>query len=134
MTVVIDSSALVAYLLEESKFEKIRDLLAAGVESPALLVMEASNAVLEASRSKRIGRESADKAIGVMLNLLESNVKVHEERDLVQSAFKIAADHGLTAYDSVYLALAKKLHGSLASRDRKQVEAAKAIGIEVAST
>jgi predicted nucleic acid-binding protein len=134
VTVVIDSSALVAYLLEESKFEKIRDLLAAGVESPALLVMEASNAVLEVSRSKRIGRESADKAIGVMLNLLESNVKVHEERDLVQSAFRIAADHGLTAYDSVYLALAKKLHGSLASRDRKQVETAKALGIEVAST
>jgi predicted nucleic acid-binding protein len=134
VTVVIDSSALVAYLLEESKFEKIRDLLAAGVESPALLVMEASNAVLEASRGKRIGREAADKAIGVMLNLLESNVKVHEERDLVQSAFRIAADHGLTAYDSVYLALAKKLHGSLASRHRKQVEAAKALGIEVAPT
>ena len=134
MTVIIDSSALVAYLLEVSKFEKIRDLIAAGVESPALLVMEASNAVLEASRSKRIGRESADKAIGVMLNLLESNVKVHEEGDLVQSAFRIAADHGLTTYDSVYLALAKKLHGSLASRDRNQVEAARTLGIEVAPT
>ena len=134
MTVVIDSSALVAYLLEENEFEKIRDLLAAGVESPALLVMEASNAVLEASRSKRIGRENAGKAIGVMLNLLESNVKIHEEGDLVQSAFKIAADHGLTAYDSVYLALANKLHGSLASRDRKQVEAARTLGIEVAPT
>ena len=68
MRVIIDSSALVAYLLEENEFEKIRDLLTAGVESPALLVMEASNAVLEASRSKRIGRENADKAIGVMLN------------------------------------------------------------------
>ena len=134
MTVIIDSSALVAYLLEENEFEKIRDLLAAGVESPALLVMETSNAVLEASRSKRIGRESADKAIGVMLNLLESNIKVHEEGDLVHSAFRIATDHGLTTYDSVYLALAKKLHGKLASRDRKQVEAARTLGIEVAST
>ena len=68
MRVIIDSSALVAYLLEENEFEKIRDLLIVGVESPALLVMEASNAVLEASRSKRIGRENADKAIGVMPN------------------------------------------------------------------
>ena len=134
MTVIIDSSALVAYLLEENGFEKIKMLLTGGVESPALLVMEASNAVLEASRNKRIGRENADKAIGVMLKLLESNIKVHEEWDLVQSALRIAADHGLKAYDSVYLALANKLHGSLASRDRKQMEAAKTLGIEVAST
>jgi len=69
-----------------------------------------------------------------MLNLLESNIKVHEEGDLVQSAFRIAADHGLTIYDSVYLALAKKLHGSLASRDRNQVEAAGTLGIGVAPT
>ena len=74
------------------------------------------------------------KPLGVMLNLLESNVKIHEEGDLVQSAFKIAADHSLTTYDSVYLALANKLHGSLASRDRKQVEAARTLGIEVAPT
>src|SRR5207247_10947887 len=96
-------------------FEKIKDLLTAGVESPALLVMEASNAVLEASRNKRIGREDADKAIGVMLKLLESNIKVHEEWDLVQSALRIDADHGLTAYDSVYLLRANNPNGSLGS-------------------
>jgi predicted nucleic acid-binding protein len=132
VTVIVDSSALVAYLLEESEFEKIRDLLTEGVESPALLVMEASNAVLEAS--KRIGREDADKAVGVLLNLLESNIRLHDEEDLVHSAFQIAADHGLTTYDSVYLALAKKLRGSLASRDKKQVEVARVLGLEIAST
>ena len=133
MTVIIDSSALVAYLLEESGFEKTRDLLSEGVDGPALLVMEASNAVLEASKNKRIGREDANKAIEVMLSLIESNIKIHDEADLVQSAFSMAADHGLTTYDSVYLALAKKLDGSLASRDRKQVEAARTLGIETVS-
>ena len=134
MTVIIDSSALVAYLLEESGFEKTRALLSEGVDGPALLVMEASNAVLEASKNKRIGREDANKAIEVMLSLIESNIKIHDEADLVQSAFSMAADHGLTTYDSVYLALAKKLDGSLASRDRKQVEAARTLGIETVST
>jgi predicted nucleic acid-binding protein len=134
VTVIIDSSALVAYLLEESGFEKTRDLLSEGVDGPALLVMEASNAVLEASKNKRIGREDANKAIEVMLSLIESNIKIHDEADLVQSAFSMAADHGLTTYDSVYLALAKKLDGSLASRDRKQVEAARTLGIETVST
>jgi len=134
VTVIIDSSALVAYLLEESGFEKIRELLSEGVEGPALLVMEASNAILEASKNKRIGREDANKAIEVMLSLIESNIKIHDEADLVQSAFSMAADHGLTTYDSVYLALAKKLDGSLASRDRKQVEAARTLEIETVST
>jgi predicted nucleic acid-binding protein len=134
VTVIIDSSALVAYLLEESGFEKTRDLLSEGVDSPALLVMEASNAVLEASKNKRIGREDANKAIEVMLSLLESNIKIHDEADLVQSAFSMAADHGLTTYDSVYLALAKKLDGSLASRDRRQVEVARTLEIDVVST
>jgi len=134
VTVIIDSSALVAYLLEESDFEKVRDLLAAGVDSPAILAMEVSNAVLEAHKSKRIDREAADKAIRVMIDLLESNIKVHEGADLVRNAFEIAVDHGLTTYDSIYFALAKDQHGSLASRDRKQVEAARALGIEIAKT
>ncbi len=134
MTVIIDSSALVAYLLEESGFEKARDLLAVGVESPTLLVMEASNAILEASKGGRVDRAGADGAIEVMLNLLRSNIRIHDEADLVQDTFRIAADHGLTTYDSVYLALAVKLHGGLASRDKKQMEVAKTLGMKVLST
>ena len=132
MTVIIDASALVAYLLEESGFEKTRDLLAEGVDSPALLLMETTNAVLEASKSKRIDRIDAEKAIEVLLGLRESNIMVHDEADLLRRAFGIAADHGMTLYDSVYLALALKLGGSLASKDRKQIEVAKSLGIEAA--
>jgi predicted nucleic acid-binding protein len=132
--VIIDPSALVAYLLEESGFEKTRDLLAEGVDGPALLLTESSNAVLEASKSKRIDRSDADKAIGVLLGLRGSNIRVHDEADLLESAFAIAADHGLTMYDAVYLALAVKVGGGLASKDRKQIETAKALGIEIVST
>jgi len=134
VTVIIDPSALVAYLLEESGFEKTRDLLAEGVDGPALLLTESSNAVLEASKSKRIDRSDADKAIGVLLDLRGSNIRVHDEADLLESAFAIAADHGLTMYDAVYLALAVKVGGGLASKDRKQIETAKALGIEIVST
>jgi len=134
VTVVIDPSALVAYLLEESGFEKIRDLIAAGVDSPALLVMESSNAILEASKNNRIDREAAGEAIQVMLSLLESNITIHDEADVLENAFDIAADHGLTTYDSIYLALAKKLHGGLASRDRRQIEASKALEIDIVPT
>jgi predicted nucleic acid-binding protein len=134
VTVIIDASALVAYLLEESEFEEIKDLLSGGADSPTLLVMEASNAILEASKDERISREDANKAIEVMLSLIGSNINIHDEAGLVQSAFSIAVDHGLTTYDSVYLSLAKKLDGSLASRDRKQIEAARTLGIEIVPT
>jgi len=134
VTVIIDPSALVAYLLEESGFEKTRDLLAEGVDGPALLLMESSNAVLEASKSKRIERSDAEKAIEVLVSLHESNMEVHDEADLLGSALRIACDHSLTMYDSVYLALALKLGGSLASKDRKQVEIAKKLGVEIAQT
>jgi PIN domain nuclease of toxin-antitoxin system len=60
VTVIIDSSALVAYLLEESGFEKIRDLLSEGVDSPVLLVMEASNAIpMRSLRPARTGVSAA---------------------------------------------------------------------------
>ncbi len=134
MTVIIDASALVAYLLEESGFEKTRDLLAGGVDGPALLPVESTNAILEASKSERINRASAREAVEAMLGLLESNIEIHDEGDVLESAFDIAADHGLTIYDSVYLALAQKLQGSMASRDRRQIEAAKKLGIETVQT
>ena len=132
MTAIVDSSALVAYLLEESGFEGVRDILAAGASSPGFLIAESANAILEASKSRRVDAETATKAIGAMRGLVErSNIKLYPEEDLVEGAFRIALEHDLTVYDSLFLALAQKLEGSLVSRDRKQMEAALRLGIDV---
>lgn len=66
-----------------------------------MVATEASNAVLEASKNKGISRE-ADEAIGMMLNLVGSNIHVRDEAALIRSAFQVAVDHELTTYDSVY--------------------------------
>lgn len=135
MTVIIDSSALVAYLLEESGFEGVRDILAAGASSPGFLVAESANVILEASRSRRVDAETASKAIGAMRGLVEtSNIKLYPEKDLIEDAFRIAATHNLTVYDSLFLTLAQKLEGSLVSKDARQTEAAAKLGIEVLGT
>lgn len=134
MTVIIDTSALVAYLLEEDGFESIRGLLFDQVNSTSLLVKESFNALLEARKIGRIGSEEAEKILEVVLTLLGANIKIHPQEDLMRSAFNIATDHGITIYDSVYLALAKKLDGSLASRDKKQMEVARKVGIGIAPT
>jgi len=71
------------------------------------------------------------KAIEALRSLIQSNIRLHPDEDLVQDAFRIAVDHGLAIYDSVFLALAQKLHGSLISRDQRQTEVARKLGIEV---
>lgn len=131
MTVTIDTSALVAYLLEEDGFERIRELLSEGVVSVPLIVKESCNAVLEARKQRRITREESEKTLQALLALSERNIKLIPQEGLVLDAFKIAAANDLTIYDSIYVALAKKTEGSLASRDKRQIEVAAKIGVNI---
>ena len=43
--------------------------------------------------------------------------------EIVERAFKLAVDNGSTPYDSIYLALAQKLHGGLASMTEGRLRA-----------
>ena len=131
MTVTIDTSTLVAYLLEEDGFEKIKELLSEGVVSVPLLIKESCNAVLEASKQRRITREESEKILQAILVLSQTNIKLVPQENLVTDAFKIATGNDLTIYDSIYIALAKKSEGSLASRDKKQIEVAAKIGVNI---
>lgn len=131
MTATIDSSALVAYLLEEGGSEAIREMLAEGVESAPLIVKESSNAVLEARRQKRLSLPECERALKAILALSETNIKLVPQEDLIPEAFKIAMENDLTIYDSIYIALAKRSGNALASRDRKQIEVAARVGVKV---
>lgn len=131
MTVTIDTSALVAYLLREEGSERIKGLLSDGVESVPLLVNESCNAVLEARKQKRINREESETILQAILALSEANIKIAPQEDFIPDAFKIAAANDLTIYDSVYIALAKKTESSLASRDKKQIEVAAKLGVKI---
>jgi predicted nucleic acid-binding protein len=132
VTVIIDSSALVAFLLKESRFEEVKDMLTRGASSHVQLITESSNAVLQANKDGRVDEEGARNIVETMLELVRSSsITLHAEQELTGEAFRIGVDHNLTIYDSVFLALAQKLHGSLVSRDEKQIEAARKLGIEV---
>ena len=136
MTVIIDASALSAYLLNEEGSEpgsKIRQLLIDGVVATELVFTESSNAILTALRRRRINEEEATTAMEVLLSLYDTNVKVvKQETSLLREAFDEAKRQENNAiYDFIYLALAKRLRGQLASRDPKQIETAKRLGIKI---
>ncbi len=131
MTVTIDTSALVAYLLEEGGSEKIRELLSEGVQSLPLLIKESCNAVLEALRQRRISREESEKILKAILVLSETNIKMLPQENLIADAFKIASENNLTIYDSLYIALAKNPESSLLSMDKRQVAIAEKLGVKI---
>ncbi len=134
MTATLDTSALVAYLLEEEGYERIRDLLFDGVESLPLLVKESCNAVLEAQKQKRINYEESEKILQAIMALSEANIRILPQQDFIRDAFKIAAENDLTIYDSLYIALAMRSKGGLASRDKKQIRVAENLGVKILNT
>ncbi len=131
MTITIDTSALVAYLLEEEGSQKIRELLSEGVQSLPLLIKESCNAVLEARRQKRISREESEKILEAIRTLSEANIKMLPQENFISDAFKIASENNLTIYDSLYIALARNPGSSLASKDKRQIEIAEKLGVKI---
>jgi predicted nucleic acid-binding protein len=132
VTVIIDASVLSAYLLKESDSEKVRKLLLEGTFATELIIAETINAVLTALRRGLKGEEEAIEAIEILLDFVNGNIKLLPmDEDLISETFRIGKENKLTSYDSSYIAVAKKLRGSLVSRDPKQLEVAKKCGVKV---
>lgn len=128
--IVIDASALASYSLREEGSEPIRILLERGAVSIDLVVKESCNAVLLAHRRGLINAEQSRRVLKVLLMLADTNVKMYPQRDLIEDAFRIASENNVTIYDTLYLALAKKLGATLLSKDAKQIEVAKRVGVK----
>ena len=134
MTVIIDASALSAFLLEEDDPKKIRELLIEGVNATELVITESCNALLTALRRRRINQDEANNAMEVLLTFCDTNIKIHaQDPALLREAYEKAKEYDLAMYDTVYIALAKRLGGSLVSRDPRQIEVAKKSGVKVIS-
>jgi len=128
---LIDASALSAYVLKEEGLEKIRDYLLQGAFSTRLVLKETLNAILIAARRGIISNEQAEKCVKALMELLKSNIKIVEQEDVLEEAFQIAMRNNLTIYDAVYIALSRKLKTTLITRDRRQAESARNEGISV---
>ena len=125
---VIDASALAGWLLPDEEGPDLSDIFAeGGAVAPWLLWVELRNILVVVERRGRIERGETD-AILDQVDKLGIRLDTAADSDRVMS---LARQHGLTAYDSVYLELAIRRGELLVSLDRALGAAARVEAVEV---
>lgn len=127
MNVVLDTSyAIEAYL--EASGERLYALRNEEVLAPTLYVDECRNAVLKRIRRGAVSREDGLQALNQVLFFPDS---LHSA--LTDSVMEMAFDHGLSAFDATYVALALERGDAVATLDKQMQRAAEALGLVVFS-
>jgi predicted nucleic acid-binding protein len=132
VTAVIDTSALVAFCLNEDGLDKerVKEHLRKGVVSIDLIRVESANAILVSKRRGITKETVARAALSSMLELTTNNIKMMPQDDeLISDAFEMGKDTTMAIYDLLYLSLARKMSAPLLSKDESQIRAARRLGI-----
>ncbi len=129
--IVVDASALAAFILKEEGWEELARYLRRCV-SVDHVVKEVANAIWRAFYlRKRMSLDEARYALRLLLKLVERSVEIYPEIRYLEKAFAISVEHGITVYDALYIALAKDRNLPLLTLDEKQRCIAKTLGIAV---
>jgi len=128
--IVVDASALAAFVLKEEGWRRLAKYLAHAV-SVDHVVKEAVNAIWRATYLRKlITVNEAYKAYTLLMSLIGRNILVEHELKYIEKALEISLSHGLSLYDSLYIALALEKSLPLLTLDALQRKVAKRIGIE----
>jgi len=129
--IVVDASALSAFILKEPGWEALSKYLTHST-SVDHVVKEVSNAIWKAYKVRNlIGKDIAIKLYKILKSMINTNVILEPEEVFMDKAFEIALETGLTVYDSLYVALALERKLPLLTLDERQGKVAKEMGIEV---
>ena len=131
MPFVLDCSVTMAWVFRDeatNATDRLRDMLGKNrALVPALWPTETANALLAATRRKRIGREEWSR-LRMQLNALPIDVDPVSTARTWGPVLDLAAVHDLTVYDATYLELAMRSGFPLATLDRALRIAAQAEG------
>jgi predicted nucleic acid-binding protein len=120
LSLVLDSSATLAWVYSAETTEAISDVLARVIESgawvPALWRLEIANVLEMGVRKGRTDAAFRDAALAD-LALLPISVDPETDRHAWGATVKLAARHRLTLYDAAYLELARRRSLPLATLD-----------------
>jgi predicted nucleic acid-binding protein len=114
--VVLDASVAIKVFLDEEGSAAARALVASGARfiALALVLAEIANVLLKRLRRGEVTPAFAAAALQRSATLFDELARVES---LVNRAFAIAADHQLSAYDALYVALAEDRNWPLATAD-----------------
>ncbi len=123
-----------AWCFEDQANEHTRSVLEnlakAEAVVPAIWALEVVNALIVAERRKKLTQAAALEFVA-LLDGLAVSTDLRTGAQAFSSAFPLARQHGLSAYDAAYLELAIREGLPLATRDEKLARAARAAGVDL---
>ena len=131
MTIVVDASIAVAWLLPDEGGEAVDGVLdrieTEGAVTPSLFLHEVRNTLLVSERRKRLAMHVADALLVRLAKLPVRDSGCGDDGEV----FRVARLYNLSAYDAAYLALALETGAPLATADRRLAVAAHAAGVSL---
>ena len=119
---VVDASVVIKWFVPEPHAEAARALLRAGLSllAPDLIRAEVGNVLWKRWRRGELDAAEVDAALA---DFRRFPLEVHSAEPLLESAWAIARETGLTVYDGLYVALAVAQTAPLVTADRRLYEA-----------
>lgn len=132
MPFVLDASVALSWVFPDERHPAAEEALARmGQElpvAPAHWILEMANSLVMAERRQRI-TSAGRRELWAEVKVLNVEIVPFEEIDLDDAMFDLARQFRLTAYDALYLALARRLKKPLATLDISLAKAARAEGV-----
>lgn len=124
---VVDASVAALWSLPQEHADLASSVLGAGLPllAPRVLRLEIASPLLRAIRRGELAADDARR----VLELLPSTVTFAEEPADELRAFDIAAAHGGSALDALYIALAQRVGARLITNDQRMHRTAQAAGV-----
>ena len=135
MSVIIDNSVALAWVLPDEKSDSAEAVLEwvieAGAYVPFIFPAEFSNGLTMAVRKQRINKAERSIAFDRITNVLHI-IADAEGPSRMNVVIELADAHELTVYDALYLELAQRLRLPLATFDKQLVRAARQTDVSLA--
>lgn len=119
MTLVVDASVAMKWLVETDGSVAARDLIGADIlVAPELIAAEVANALWRYVANGQMAAIAGEMALGALTRTLD---QLYPTEPLAASAYGLACRLGHTAYDCFYLVLAERVSATLITADRRLV-------------
>ena len=126
MTIVADTSAILAVIMREAETEKIKQLtLNKKIIGPASIPWEVGNAFSAMFKRKRISLRTAQEGYEIFQMIPIQLVDVD-----IKKTLQLSFSQNIYAYDAYFLVCCENYNAALLSLDKKLLNAASNIGIK----
>lgn len=135
--ITIDASAIIKVIITEEGSETARGAFSKitgngePMLSPNIVLSEVLNGLWKHYIMKKdINREQLEMA-RISLSKIYDNLDISSQTELADDAFKIAVNSKITIYDSLYVALSKKMRAPLLTFDKSLKNKAKEMDLKL---